>query len=52
MFGRDYYDSIHMELIERLGLDRAILDKICFKNAARLLNLPNRPDIAALADPR
>ena len=48
MFGRDYFDSKHMELIETLELDKDIRDKIYYKNAARILNLKSRPDVAAL----
>jgi len=49
LFGRDYYDSIHRNLLDGLGLPATVLEKIYCKNAARLLNLTSRPDIAALA---
>ncbi len=39
LFGRDYFDSRHMELLHSLGLPQAVLDKIYYKNALQLVPL-------------
>ena len=45
MYGRDYFDSKHAELIDGLGLEESVRDKIYFKNALRILNTASRPDL-------
>lgn len=37
LYGRDYYDNIHQELLNSLGLPREILDKIYAGNALKIL---------------
>ena len=37
LFGRDYYDSVHRELLESLGLPDVVLGKIYEGNARRIL---------------
>ena len=37
LFGRDYFDGIHQELLKNLSLPIAILDKIYTNNARRIL---------------
>ena len=37
LYGRDYFDNQHQEFLNGLGLDRAVLDKIYFKNALALV---------------
>ncbi|MCL2813119.1 MAG: amidohydrolase [Oscillospiraceae bacterium] len=37
LFGRDYYDGIHRELLESLSLPLAVMEKIYSENARRIL---------------
>ena len=36
-FGRDYYDSVHKDLLESLGLPETVLTKIFEGNARKIL---------------
>jgi predicted TIM-barrel fold metal-dependent hydrolase len=38
-YGRDYFDNIHQEFLNSLGLPKEILDKIYYKNALKLVPL-------------
>lgn len=38
-FGRDCFETWHRECLDGLGLDKEILDKIYYKNAAKLIGL-------------
>lgn len=38
MYGRDYFDNIHQELLDSLGLPQAVMDKIYYKNALSLVD--------------
>jgi len=49
MYGRDCFDSRHRDLLDGCGLPKDVLEKINCTNAARLLNMKSRPDIAAVA---
>lgn len=40
LYGRDYFDNRHQELLETLGLPKEVLDKIYAGNALRLVPLP------------
>lgn len=37
LYGRDYFDNIHQELLDSLGLPQDVLDKIYYKNALSLI---------------
>lgn len=37
LYGRDYFDNVHQEFINGLGLDSGVLDKIYSGNALRLI---------------
>ena len=37
LYGRDYFDNIHQELLNSLGLEPEVLDKIYYKNALKLV---------------
>ncbi len=37
LYGRDYFDNIHQEFLNGLGLSKTILDKIYFINALKLI---------------
>lgn len=37
LYGRDYFDSRHRNLLESLGLPKEVLDKIYYKNATKIL---------------
>jgi Predicted metal-dependent hydrolase of the TIM-barrel fold len=37
LYGRDFFDNIHQEFLNRLGLSQDILDKIYYKNAMKLV---------------
>jgi len=39
LYARDYFDSVHREFIDSLGLDKEVLDKIYYKNALKLVPL-------------
>lgn len=38
MYGRDYFDNIHQELLNSLGLPETVLEKLYFKNALKLVD--------------
>jgi predicted TIM-barrel fold metal-dependent hydrolase len=42
LFGRDYYDGIHQELLERLELSKEVLVKIQYVNAKSVLRNGNK----------
>ena len=50
MYARDYFDNIHREFLDNIGLPRDILDKLYYKNAIRILNMSSRPDLMAMLD--
>ncbi|GIP39343.1 hypothetical protein J31TS4_26230 [Paenibacillus sp. J31TS4] len=37
LYGRDYFDNIHQELLNSLGLPQDVLDKIYYRNALKLI---------------
>jgi hypothetical protein len=37
LYGRDYFDNSHQEILEGLGISRSILDKIYYINALKLV---------------
>lgn len=39
LYGRDWFDNRHQELLDNLGLPTSVLDKIYYKNALRLVPL-------------
>ncbi len=39
LYGRDYFDSVHAEFLDGLGLPQEVLDKIYFQNALKLVPL-------------
>jgi len=39
LYGRDYFDSAHQELLNSLGLPQEVVEKIYFRNAVRLVPL-------------
>lgn len=39
LYGRDYFDNVHQEVLNSLGLPSEILDKIYYKNALKLVPL-------------
>jgi predicted TIM-barrel fold metal-dependent hydrolase len=39
LYGRDYYDNVHQELLDSLGLPKEVLDKIYGLNALKLVPL-------------
>ena len=39
LYARDYFDNIHQEFLNGVGLPREVLDKIYFKNALKLVPL-------------
>ena len=39
LYARDYFDNIHQELLNSLGLAQSVLDKIYFQNALKLAPL-------------
>ncbi|MFO7637664.1 MAG: amidohydrolase family protein [Clostridia bacterium] len=39
LYARDYFDDAHRKLIDSMGLDRGILDKLYYKNALKLVPL-------------
>ncbi|MCM8822821.1 MAG: amidohydrolase [Candidatus Omnitrophica bacterium] len=39
LFARDYFDSLHREFLESLDLDSAVVEKIYYKNALKLVPL-------------
>lgn len=39
LYGRDYFDNVHQEFLNTLGLLGAVLDKVYYKNALKLVPL-------------
>lgn len=39
MYGRDYFDNIHQELLDTLGLPQSVMDKIYYGNALSLVSI-------------
>jgi predicted TIM-barrel fold metal-dependent hydrolase len=39
LYGRDYFDNVHQEVLNSLGLPQDVLDKIYYKNALKLVPL-------------
>lgn len=37
MYGRDYFDNVHQQLLESLDLPKTVLDKIYYQNALKLI---------------
>ena len=37
LYGRDYFDNIHQEFLNSLGLPAEVLEKIYYKNALKLV---------------
>jgi predicted TIM-barrel fold metal-dependent hydrolase len=37
LYGRDYFDNVHQELLDSLGLPQDVLDKLYYRNAVALI---------------